>query len=238
MRVSEDLAGSANVRQGSRVVVSGLTHGNNIWTADSISAAPSGVTGQDTSRFFYFTGKVSRSDPWTAAGIEFRMPEQNQITGTISVSPTQAIRVGDLISVRGAIDNEVWRADSVQLVGRPQSSLFMVGVVEDENPLTVRGMQFETNSATLTAGDLTRGTRVQILATPITKNRWMIVRAGEIGLNPNTNFGELALLQGEKQVTICHKPGGNPGKAYTIALPAQKARMHIIEHNDTIGACE
>jgi hypothetical protein len=213
---------------------------------------------QSVGQFFYFRGTVDKNNPLSISGIDLRLSDQfsrsnqNSSSGNSNSSSNNTVaswlRPGDEVAVRGAIDeNGVWRADSIRLIGRQMSTLFIVGVLEknsnssgDNGNLTIRGLNFETNSASRMLGTMRPGQRVEILATPISGNRWMIIRAGVIGLNPKTtNFGALASLQGkEGQITICHMPGGTAANQYTMKVNVRKARLMIMEGTASLGECK
>jgi hypothetical protein len=41
----------------------------------------------------------------------------------------------------------------------------------------------------------------------------------------------------EKQVTICHRPPGDPGNCHTMTVGAKAAEKHVAQHGDTFGEC-
>ena len=41
---------------------------------------------------------------------------------------------------------------------------------------------------------------------------------------------------GDKKVTICHRPPGNPSNAHTISVSENAVAAHM-KHGDTIGPC-
>lgn len=42
--------------------------------------------------------------------------------------------------------------------------------------------------------------------------------------------------RGNQQVTICHRPPGNPGNAQTITVGKPAVNAHL-GHGDSVGAC-
>jgi hypothetical protein len=233
VRVPDSLTANSNIRKGSRVSVSGNSNGGgSSWVADSIAVLPRGDNQDNSNDFFMFSGKVNGSSPWSIAGREVNISDD-----MLPITPT--LRVGDVISVNGIVSGGNWRASQVQHMGRPQGLLFLIGVIEDDDPLTVRGLQFNMNDASLTTGEtFNRGDRVQILATGREGGAWAITRMGRVDYDNDTKANFAGLLNAEGKVTICHLPGGTAGNAYTIEVSVAKARMHIAEHGDTVGACE
>jgi hypothetical protein len=51
-------------------------------------------------------------------------------------------------------------------------------------------------------------------------------------------LGAAGLAAGERKVTICHVPPGNPPNAHTITIGESAVPAHLANHaGDSLGAC-
>ena len=69
----------------------------------------------------------------------------------------------------------------------------------------------------------------------MTRRAWMWL--GVLAIVALAVVGGAMAQQNESQVTICHRPPGNPENAQTITVGQSAVAAHQQEHGDTLGPC-
>ena len=210
---------------GSRVKVEGRVLDDGVWLAEEIELL------DDEPRRFEFVGEVARIDPWIIGGLDIAVSDDTAIDD--GIEPGDTVRVKGVILPGGAL-----LAEEIRLVEGDLGCLDIAAVV----------VSFDGKRLALSTGqviDLTGD--IEVFGTP-SVGSVVLVRlcAGE--------DGEIVVVRivvvytpaprptpppppPGGQVTICHRPPGNPSNAHTIRVDPPAVSGHLA-HGDTLGPCQ
>jgi hypothetical protein len=215
---------------GNRVRVRGRVLADGTWLAESITQIDEGRR-----HHVEFVAEVESIDPWIVGGVAISVTEQTQIDDDI--------QVGDLAQVKGNLlpDGTV-AAKKIERMSGAQGCTDIVVVVREvgEGQVTLlngrviplgEGVQVEgeINAASVVIVRMCAGEDGQVTIVSII----VIYQLDQL---PELSGGDEGDGSSDGQITICHRPPGNPQAAQTITVPQAALQAHL-NHGDTLGPC-
>ncbi len=210
---------------GSRAKVEGRVLDDGIWLAEEIELL------DDEPRRFEFVGVVARVDPWIIGGLDIAVNDDTAIDD--GIKPGDMVRVKGVILVGGAL-----LAEEIRLVDGDLGCLDIAAVV----------VSFDGRRLALSTGqviDLTGD--IEVLGTPRVGSVVLVrLCADEDGTIVVVRIVVIYTPAPRPtppppppggEVTICHRPPGNPSNAHTIRVDPPAVAGHLA-HGDTLGPCQ
>lgn len=219
------------LQTGNRVRVQGRVLPDGTWLAERIIQLDEGQR-----HAIQFTARVQSVDPWVVGGVTLTVDSRTKIEGDVEV--------GDLVTVKGNLSPDgAVLAKKITLVAEAGGCSTLIAAVTGvtSDTITLDDGQTITLTVDITVtGDIEVSSVVEIRLC-VGEDGQLIVVSITVLVEPSepTPTPEVTptISAGEgEQVTICHIPPGNPGKAKTITVGAGAVPSHLA-HGDTLGPC-
>jgi hypothetical protein len=240
------------IKVGDGVKVEGRILADGRWLADEITRVE-----EDQALRFEFVGKVTGTGPWVIGGLTLTTDENTQIEGEIAIGDFARVRgrilpdgsllaeeikrlEGDLgcldvtaivVNVGGGQvalnDGQTINLSDVQINGdlQPAAIIIIHLCAADEGAIVIISITviFQMEALPTPTPTPTATTTATPTLTPTP--------------TPTLTVTPTATPGGEAQVTLCHRPPGNPNNAHTITVGASAVQAHLA-HGDTLGPCD
>jgi len=220
---------------GDLVRVEGRILDDGTWLAERVERLDDG-----DAPTFEFTGVLNTLDPWVVANLPLAVDSDTQID--------EGLVAGDLVHVEGVVlPDGTWLAREIRRVDDDLGCLNQRGVIssiEGNTIILADGQVINLEGVTL-AGPLSEAMVIEIYGCadvngefrPITIIILYQLEDVPATATPGpTPLATEAPAPPADNVTVCHRPPGNPSKAHTITIGAPAVPAHMA-HGDSLGGC-